>query len=153
MDKIIVTLLLVIAGVVCSLVVVNAMYPVITSSSGAIVDAATKIDDRIRSQIKIIEIADQNDTVFIWIKNVGSSRIGGIESSDVFFGPEGDFARVTYGGSTAPYWDYAIENDTKWGPSATIKISIHLQSAPSGTCYFKIVIPNGISDGKLFSTS
>ena len=153
MDKVLVTLLLIIAGVVCSVVVINATSPAITGSSGAIADAAGKINDRIKSQVKVIEITHESDTVYIWVKNVGASRIGGIENSDIFFGPEGNFARITYGGSTAPYWDYTIENDTNWGPTATLKITIHLQSAPSGSCYFKIVIPNGISDGKLYSAS
>jgi hypothetical protein len=153
MDKVLVTLLLIIAGVVCSVVVINATYPAITGSSGAISDAAGKINDRIKSQIKIIEIAHEDDVVHIWVKNVGASRIGGIDSSDIFFGPEGNFTRITYGGSVAPYWDYTIENDTQWGPTATLKITLHLQSVPSGTCYFKIVIPNGISDGKIYSVS
>ena len=153
MDKIIVTLLLIIAGVVCSIVVINAAYPAITGSSGAIADAASKIDDRIRSQVEVIEIAHQDSDVYVWVKNVGSSRIGSIESSDIFFGLQGNFSRITHGGSTAPYWDYSIENDTKWGPTATVKITIHLESAPSGTYYFKIVLPNGISDEESYSTS
>ncbi len=153
MDKVLVTLLLIIAGVVCSLVVINAVYPAITGSSSALADAASKIDDKIRSQINVIQIAHQNNKVHVWVKNVGSSRIGGIENSDIFWGPQGNFARITYGGSTAPYWDYTIENDTRWGPTATIKVTIHLSSPPSGNYYFKIVIPNGISSEKLYSTS
>lgn len=153
MDKVMVTLLLIIAGVVCSLVVMNAVYPAITGSSGAITDAAGKISDRIRSQIEVVEIAHQSNSVYIWVKNVGSSRIGAIESSDIFWGPQGNFARIIYGGATAPYWDYTIENDTRWGPTATLKITIHLPSPPSGAYYFKIVIPNGISDEKSYSTS
>ena len=153
MDKVLVTLLLIIAGVVCSLVVINAVYPAITGSSGALADAAGKINDRIRSQIEVVEIAHQSTNVYIWVKNVGSSRIGAIESSDIFWGPQGNFARITYGGSTAPYWDYIIENDTRWGPTATLKITIHLASPPSGTNFFKIVIPNGISSEKSYSTS
>jgi hypothetical protein len=153
MDKVIVTLLLIIAGVVCSMVVLNAAYPAITGSAGAISDAASKIDDRIRSQIKIIETAKDTDKVYVWVKNVGSSSIGGIQSSDIFWGPEGNFARVTYGGTVKPYWDYVIENGTKWTPTATMKITIYLPAAPSGTYFLKIVIPNGISDWKLFSTT
>lgn len=153
MDKVVVTLLLLIAGVVCSVVIMNAAYPAITGTSGAITDAASKIDDRIRSQIKIIEIAKDSDKVYAWVKNVGASNIGGIQKSDIFWGPEGNFARIIYGGATKPYWDYVIENDTKWGSTATVKITIYLPSAPSGSYYFKLVIPNGISDWKLFSTS
>ncbi len=153
MDKVLVTIMLMIAGVVCSVVVLNAAYPAITASSGAISDATSKVNDRIRSQIEIIEIASEEADVYIWVKNVGSSSIGSIENSDLFWGPQGNFARIIHGGSTEPYWDYAIENGTKWGPTATIKITIHLPSAPSGDYYFKIVIPNGLSDEKSYSTS
>jgi hypothetical protein len=153
MDKVLVTLLLIIAGVVCSVVVINAVYPAVTGTSGAISDAAGKIQDRIRSQIKVIEMGNQSDTVYVWVKNVGSSRIGGIENSDIFFGPEGNFSRIAYGGTIKPYWNYSIENDTKWGPSATMKITIHLSSAPSGTYIFKMIVPNGISDETYYSTT
>jgi len=151
MDKVMVTVLLIVAGIACSLVVINAVYPVITGSSSAIVDAATKIDDRIRSNISIVQMANQGNNVYIWIKNVGASRILGISASDVFFGLQNGFSRVSYGTGTNPYWDYTIENDTNWGPTATIKITIHLDSISAGTYYFKMVIPNGIIDEQYYS--
>ena len=155
MDKVMVTLLLIIAGVVCSVVIINAAFPAITGSTRAITDTAGKISDRIRSQVKIIESASTGSDFYVWIKNVGTSRILGIESSDVFFGPEGNFARVPQGttGSSEPYWEYSIENDSKWAPSATIKITIHSGDTLSGSYYFKMVIPNGISDQTIYSTT
>lgn len=151
MDKVMVTLLLLVAGIVCSLVLLNAVYPAITGSSGAIVDASSKIDDRIRSNIAIIEISHSGSNAYIWIKNVGASSIGGIGNSDVFFGPLGNFARIPYGGSVEPYWDYSLENDTRWGPTATLKITVHYIATPSGEYYFKLVTPNGISATDYYS--
>ncbi len=151
MDKVMVTVLLLIAGVVCSMVLLNAVYPAITGSSGAIVDASSKVDDRIRSNIAIIEMSNSGSDFYAWIKNVGASTIVGVSSSDVFFGPQGNFARIPYGGSTAPYWGYSLENDTRWGPSATLKITIHYTTTPSGEYYFKAVIPNGISAQDYYS--
>jgi hypothetical protein len=155
MDKVIVTLLLIIAGVVCSVVIINAAYPAITGSTGAITDTTSKINDRIRSQIKIIEIAGDDTELYVWVKNIGASRILSIESCDVFFGPEAGFERVPHGGpgSSEPYWDYTIENSDKWGPTATIKVTVHSSGTLSGTYYFKIVIPNGISDETIYSTT
>lgn len=154
MDKVIVTVLLVVAGIVCSMVVFNAMYPAITGTSGAIKDAVSRIDDRIKSNIDIIQVADEDTDVYIWVKNVGASKIGALDQSDLFFGPEGNFSRIPYGsdGSPTPYWDYTIENDEKWMPTATLKITVHLSSAPSGTYYIKVIIHNGISAEILFST-
>jgi archaellum component FlaG (FlaF/FlaG flagellin family) len=153
MDKALVTILLVIAGVVCTMVIFNAAYPAITSTSGALSDAVRKVDDRIKSQIEIIQIANEDTEVYVWIKNIGASNIGAIEQSDIFFGPEGNFARIQYSnsGPTEPYWNYTIENGDKWMPTATLKITIHLASAQSGACFVKVVIHNGVSDEQLFS--
>jgi archaeal flagellar protein FlaG len=155
MDKVMVTLLLIIAGVVCSVVIINAAFPAITGSTGAITDTASKISDRIRSQVKIIEVANTGSNLYVWIKNVGTSRILGIESSDIFFGPEGNFSRVPHGaaGSSEPYWDYSIENASNWGPTATVKITVHSGTALSGSYYFKMVIPNGITEETIYSTT
>jgi flagellar protein FlaG len=153
MDKAIVTIFLLIAGIVCSLVIFNAMYPAINRSSAAISTMSSNVDDRIKSQIEIIQTVNQDSNIYIWVKNVGSSRIETIEKCDVFFGETGNFSRITYGGAETPRWDYIIEgNDTEWGPTATIKITIYLSGAPSsGTYFIKIIIPNGISDEHEFS--
>jgi hypothetical protein len=152
MDKVMVTVLLLIAGVVCSMVLLNAVYPAITGSSGAIVDAASKIDDRIRSNISIIQMSHSGSEFYAWIKNVGAASIGGVSQSDVFFGPQGGFDRVVYGGSVTPYWVYAIEGGGAWTPSATLKITVHDSGAlATGEYYFKVVIPNGISAQDYYS--
>ena len=155
MDKVLVTLLLIIGGIVCCMVVINAVLPAITQSTGAIADASSKIDDRIRCKVEIVEMSNSGSNVYIWVKNIGASRILGINNSDIFFGPEGNFSRIPYDqtGASAPCWNYTIENGTVWGPTATVKINIYLTSAPSGSYYFKIVLPNGISDEDIYSTS
>jgi hypothetical protein len=153
MDKIMVTLLLIVAGIVCSIVVLNAVYPAITGSSSAIIEAANKIDDRIKSNITIIEMTHEGSDAYIWVKNTGVSRIDGISNSDVFFGIEGNFDRIPYGGAITPYWEYEIENDERWNQSSTLKITVHASEPISGDYFFKVVIPNGLSDYKYYSTN
>jgi hypothetical protein len=154
-DKILVTLMLIIGGVVCCMVVINAILPAISQSTGAIADASSKIDDRIRSKIEIIEMSNNANDIYVWIKNIGASRIQNVNSSDIFFGPEGNFSRIPYSENvtTKPYWNYAIESGSAWGPTATVKITLYLDSVPSGSYYFKIVLPNGISDQDIYSAS
>jgi len=91
--------------------------------------------------------------VDIWVKNVGTVDIDSVGHSDVFFGPEDDFYRVTYGGGTPPYWDYQLEgSNSQWKPTVTLKMTIHLASSlSSGTYLVKMVIPNGISAKTTFS--
>jgi hypothetical protein len=153
MDKIMVTLLLIVAGIVCSIVLLNAVYPAITGSSGAIIEAADNIDGRIKSNVKVIEMTHDGTDAYVWVKNTGVARIDGISNSDVFFGQEGYFTRIPYGGSSAPYWEYTIENDDRWDKSSTLKITIHTTEAISGDYFFKLVIPNGISDERYYSTT
>jgi len=156
MDKAVVTIFLLIAGIVCSLVVFNAVYPAINRSSAAISTMAASVDDRIKSNIEIIQTTNDGSNIHIWVKNVGDSRIGPIENSDVFSDVEDrNLSRITYGGEATPYWGYAIEGnpgETMCGVHETIKITIYCTNPPaSGTYIVKIVLPNGISDEHQFS--
>lgn len=154
MDKVIVTVLLIVAGVAASAVLVNAVYPAISRSEGAMVSVTDTVNDRMKSQIKIIQAANEGSDIYAWVKNVGIAEIGNIEGSDIFFGPEGNLARVAYGssGPPYPYWGYQIEGGSGgWKPTVTIKITIHMESPPSsGTYLVKMVIPSGISDERSF---
>jgi archaellum component FlaF (FlaF/FlaG flagellin family) len=157
LDKTITTALLIIAGIVCSIFLFNSVYPMISRSSAAMVSMTEKIDDRMQTQVDIVHVAATQDrqTVYIWVKNVGSSRIVTIEQSDIFLGPQGNFVRIPYSVTAEgsyPQWDYVIENDTEWKSGATIKITVTYSSLPpSGTYFVKVVIPNGIAVEYYFS--
>ena len=157
MDKVITTALLIIAGIICALFLFNSVYPMVNRSSQAMVSLADKIDERMKSRISIVHAASTADrkTVYIWVKNTGSSRITSIEESDVFFGKEDNFNRVPYvddAGGSYPRWEYSLENGTEWTTGITLKITITYDSDPgTGTYFVKIVIPNGISDEYYFS--
>jgi flagellar protein FlaG len=146
-----------VAGVVAVIAVVNAVMPAVGRSHGALVTASDVVNDRIASEVEIIHATgvDTATTSEAWVKNVGGSRIGPLDKMDLFFGPENAFQRIPYGGASceAPCWEYELENDTEWGPTATLHITIHLvDPLAAGTTYFiKVVAPNGISDAKFFS--
>ncbi|MDP2917646.1 MAG: hypothetical protein Q8O16_06935 [Dehalococcoidia bacterium] len=137
--------------------VFNSVFPMLNRSSEAMVSMAATIDDRMKSRVNIVHAANTADrkTIYLWVKNVGDTRIVSIEESDVFFGLETNFARIPHtgdAGGSYPRWSYSLENDTEWKTGATIKITITYSSAPSAGTYFaKVVIPNGISDEYYFS--
>jgi flagellar protein FlaG len=143
-----------IGGVICSLAIFNGLYPVISESSGTIASISDKVNDRIKSDIEIIQAGDSGTTITAWVKNVGTTEISTIENSDILFGLQSSIARIPHGdgGSSPPYWEYEIEGDgTIWEPTVTIKLTIHLESTPSsGTYKLKVVIPNGIYDDITF---
>jgi len=156
-DKAITTALLIVAGVICMIFIFNSVYPMLNRSSQAMVSMADTIDDRMKSRINTVHAANSADrqTVYLWVKNIGSTRIVSIEESDLFFGQEDNFARIPYvddAGGSYPRWAYTIENDTEWVTGATLKITISYDSDPGvGTYYAKVGIPNGISDEYYFS--
>ena len=161
--------MLVIATVVAAAVAINAIYPSVVRSSGAISRISQRVDERIESQISIpYGAAELNNVgvwvdsdgdgrfdVWVWAKNVGSARILGIDQTDVFFGTEGNFRRIPYvddAGGTFPNWSYVIENGTEWGSTVTVKLTIHYAAALTAGIYIvKVVVPSGAYGELLFS--
>lgn len=149
--------MLTIAAVVGITAVINSVIPAISRAGGALVESAGVADERLSTRIKIIHATGQDTATEAdaWVKNSGAVRISAVDKSDVFFGPETDFQRIPYGGSgcSAPCWEYSLENDTEWDPTATLHITIYPSSAlAAGTTYFiKVVTPNGIEDSKFFT--
>lgn len=122
MDKVIATILLIIAAVIGVGLVVNATIPAIHRSSGALLSGAGKVDERIKTDITIVNFApeldaegkwkntygngDANFDIFIWVTNSGTSRITAIDTCDIWFGREGSISRITYGGVELPRWTH-----------------------------------------------
>jgi hypothetical protein len=149
--------------------VINSVYPAIVRSGNSLTRVATKLDDRIESQIKVVYATaelDENEVwqdggtagkfdVDFWVKNVGVSRIVGVDQSDVFFGIEGDFARIPYvtdAGGGYPQWSYTLENGTEWTSSVTLNFTVLYESSLSTDEYFlKVIAPNGAYDDHYFS--
>jgi archaellum component FlaG (FlaF/FlaG flagellin family) len=125
---------------------------VITQSSDAMVSMERRADDRLKTQVQIIHASANipDSTVVVWVKNVGSVRILAPDSSDLFFGPQGDFVRLPYGVGT-PSWQYVVENGTEWNPTTTIRITISGYALTSGRYFMKLVLTNGISAESYFS--
>jgi len=137
--------------------VVNTVLPAVHRTSGALTSTASVLDDRLSSQIEIVHATGESGATDadVWVKNVGATVIDPLERIDIFFGPQGNFARIPYGGPScsAPCWEYTLENDTKWTPTATLHITIHVSDAlESDVVYYtKVVAPNGSSDAKFFT--
>jgi len=147
--------MLLIGGVVAAFAVVNGVYPAVQRSSDAVSTAADTVNDRMTSQIQIIEVGEAGSEVEAWVKNVGSTTIEGIENSDIFIGSTGNMTRIGFGNilSPLPYWSYQLQGTSNlWGQAVTNEITIALPSPPAAGAYFlKMVLPNGVSDEASFS--
>src|SRR5689334_10362309 len=110
MDKAITTALLIVISMIMALLLFNIAYPAIVQSGDAIASMASRASDRMDTQIRIIHAAGELDSsgwwqnsngnsefeVFVWVKNLGDTRISALNSLDVFFGPEGNFTRIPH---------------------------------------------------------
>ena len=155
---------MIIIAVVLALLLFNSLYPAMVRGTSAISSAEGRLSGRMKSDITIIHAAGEldenhvwNDTngdgdfdVFVWVKNTGSLRITAIDSCDIFFGPEGNFARIpsqSEAGGAYPYWSWELATGSDWDPTRTLEITIHSLDVLASDRYFvKVVIPNGISD-------
>jgi len=166
MEKVITSMLLMIAAIVASVVVINSVMPSVQRTGTDISAASDVVGDRLRTDVRIIEATGTpgTDQLYIWIKNTGASSIPAIDKSDVFFGETNNFERIGYDDLATcpnpsppprlqPCWQYGIENGAKWTPSATVRVTIYLDyNLASNTDYVvTIVLPNGVSTTETFS--
>ena len=159
MDKAITTGLLIIASVVASVALMNAVLPAIADSSGALSGASASAADRIRTDIEIVHVASPSvggeDQVLVWVKNIGSQKIDPVESSDIFLTSSTTVKRLSHGSSSgSEYWDYIVEGGgTAWTQTVTLKITLHLADGSVGTGAYTISVAayNSVSATKDFS--
>jgi hypothetical protein len=160
MDKAITTAMFIVIGMVLATLLFNAAYPAIVEGGEAIASMANRASVQMDTQIRVIHAAAEIDSsgwwqntngnsefeVFVWVKNVGESRIVDLNNLDIFFGPEGNFTRLPYGGTNYPYWTWNVENGSEWQPTNTLRITIHYaMTLPQGRYFFKIGTPEGVS--------
>ena len=133
--------MLTIAGVAAAGAILNAIYPVLSRSTGAVITASASVDDRLKSDIAIIHAVGELDSggsfddtngngvfdTILWVKNVGSTRIFSIPQTDVFLGKAGNFARIPHETEVEagiyPRWSDSIEGgNSEWGPRSRSRL-------------------------------
>jgi len=148
------TALFLITAVVASAVLINAMYPVIQNMAGTFSSSTHESDVRIRTDFKIIATHASDGTIQVWMKNVGSERIGlaDIQRSDVFCGAVGSFDHLSYVSSNPgdKQWTeefgtgYDLNANKFWDPGETVKITAKAPFSSGDKIFFQFALPNGI---------
>ncbi len=162
-------MMLTIAGIASAAAILNAIFPALNRSSGALITASSQVDDRLKSDIEIIHATSELvggvwvDTnanglfeIYIWVKNVGSTRILDIANTDVFVGTSSTFTRIPHQqevqAGVYPRWNHTLENSTEWDSKATLKITVEYNAAQAtGNYDVKVILPNGVTDDHFFS--
>ena len=155
------TALFLITAVVASAVLINAIYPVVSSMASTFSSSTHESDVRIRTDFKIIATyANSTGIAHIWMKNIGSQQIAllEIQRSDVFGGETGNFEHLTHtSGSlgsnqwteTFTYPEYDLNNNQYWDPGETVKISFKATIPSAGN---KVYVQFALSSGTWRST-
>jgi len=147
------TALFLITAVVASAVLINAMYPVIQNMAGTFSSSTHESDVRIRTDFKIIATHASDGTVQVWMKNIGSERIGlaDIKRADVFSGAEGSFNHLTYNSTPVEkQWTeefgtgYDLNANGFWDSGETVKVTAKTPFSKGDKVFFQFALPNGI---------
>jgi len=161
------TAIFLITAVVAAAILVNAFFPVIYSATSTFTQSSQSADERLRTDIKIINAFSPTDgsATKIWIKNVGSIRIADtdIEASDIFFGQPGNFDVLVYtsGTPSAGEWTFTIREDEGigyWNTGETLQLEMKPVTtsplpASGGEVYFQFVLPTGIAVSTAYSAT
>jgi archaellum component FlaG (FlaF/FlaG flagellin family) len=167
MDKSISTALMIVVTMVMTLMLFNVAYPAITQSSDAVANMSYRASESLKTAVSIVHSGAELDRngwwqdsnangvfdVYVWVKNIGETRITALERMDVFIGPEGNFVRVPYvdeASGNYPRWSWQLENASEWTPSGTVRINIQYSaSLPSGRYFLKLVLPDGLEASEI----
>jgi flagellar protein FlaG len=160
------TALFLITAVVASAVLINAVYPVIQNMAGTFSSSTHESDVRIRTDFKIIATyANASGIAQIWMKNIGSERIGltDIQRADVFCGAVGSFDHLahTSGSLSNNQWieifsapEYDQNNNQFWDPGETLKVTAKTAiPSPGSKVTFQFALSNGIWRSTEFTVS
>ena len=138
----IVTALFLISAVIAAGVLITAIFPAIYRTADTFGSASHEADVQMRTDIKIVNYFYSGSSGNVWLKNIGSYRIGTseLDESDIFYGPSGEpFTHTTLGDVA-----YAVTGDF-WDQGETLTIPIDsISVAPGDPIYFAIVLPNGV---------
>ena len=155
MEKAITSGLFIIASVVATIALINAVIPAVGKSSGALVSANAAASDRIRTDIEILHATGDTSakTVTFWVKNIGTTTIKDITVSDIFLDTPSSVSRLSYtSGCSSDCWDCALEGGaTVWKQSETVKFTLTMSTLDSGVYSVRLSVFNGVSADKDFS--
>ncbi len=161
------TALFLITAVVASAILINAVYPVISSMAGTFSSTTHESDVRIRTDFKIIATyaSLSTGTAQVWMKNIGSVPIGlrDIQRADAFGGAIGSFEHFAHAGGISGnnQWSetfnnsaYDLNNNQMWDPGETLEITFKTtMPSPGNEIYFQFALPNGIWRSTEFTVS
>ena len=148
--------------IIASIVIATAIAGVVMSQVGIFESTFTTTTegqkDTLLTDFKIVMATNTTDnTVSIWIKNIGQNPISSVDKVDVYFGEIDQIQSIQYDqGCVFPCpdntWKYDTVPDPVWQIMDTFSINITDNQISKGVTYqVTVITPNGVSDENIFS--
>jgi len=138
MDKVIVTGLLVIAGVITAVILSGALRTSVEDAAGTTKTQSKQAERQMKSGMTILQVVTSGNgqQLDIWVKNTGSTEIKPLEEIDVFLtdieGNWGDFVTYLGGGPVGNRntWRVFSPVGVDWDPGITFQLRAFLSVNP-----------------------
>jgi len=150
--------------IIASVVIATSVAGVVMSQVGVFESTFTATTegqkDTLLTNFKIVMATNTTDnTVSIWIKNVGQNPISSLDKVDVYFGEIGQIQNIPYDPSCVPpsacpndTWRYDSLPATVWQIMDTLSINITDNDILRDVTYqVTIISPNGVTAENIFS--
>ena len=148
--------------IIASVTIASSIAGVVMSQVGIFESTFTATTegqkDMLLTNFKIVMATNTtDDTVSIWIKNVGQNPITSVDKVDVYFGEIDQIKSIFYDqGCVAPCpddtWKYDSVPDPVWQIMDTFSLNVTDDDIVKGVTYqVTVITPNGVSDEHIFS--
>jgi len=150
--------------IIASVVIATSVAGVVMNQVGVFESTFTATTegqkDTLLTNFKIVMATNTtDDTVSIWIKNVGQNPISSLNKVDVYFGEIDQVQNIPYDPSCVPpsacsddTWRYDNIPDPVWQIMDTASINITDNDIQRGVTYqVTVTTSNGVSDEHIFS--
>jgi flagellar protein FlaG len=150
--------------IIASVVIAAAVAGVVMNQVGVFESTFTATTegqkDTLLTNFKVVMATNTtDDTVSIWIKNVGQNPISSVDKVDVYFGEIDQVQNIPYDPACVPpsacsddTWRYDNVPDPYWQIMDTYSINVTDDDIQKGVTYqITVTTPNGVSNEHIFS--
>jgi flagellar protein FlaG len=161
-----VSAMMLITGVVAASILIVAVLPIVWTMVGTFSSASATTDTRMRTDFKIVATygygASGGGTVKVWMKNIGSTRIGidEVNKSDVLINyNRTSYQRLPFPPTTILKWNNFLSDDNSnyyWDPGETLEVDATAKELTTGAgkaVNFQFVLPSSVARAADFTTS
>ncbi|OQA58401.1 MAG: Archaebacterial flagellin [Euryarchaeota archaeon ADurb.Bin294] len=150
--------IMIIGAVLGAAVLITAILPAIFSAGDTFGTVSSSAEQKLKTDFRIVNTYADADQVFVWMKNVGSTRVSiyDLQKSDVFLGiGSSNYKRYGWGdGDDGSTFKFSGDSGGYWNIGETLEIEIGgLTIVENDQLLYTFTLPNSIRRSTTFSRS